>query len=135
MSMAAGPLPEAPFIQDTSDRRYANDLDSADRHDRLFAARVLHRRVREAHRVGTKPHPSIRVLEAQQKLDDFDRLIAPQCVRLLEVDNISVLCIKILGLLQTKAALQPLQKLQSHGPQGSKGKAVRRAIKRIKAGQ
>ena len=133
--MAAGPLPQVPIIQDTSDRRYANDLDSADRHDRLFAARVLHRRVRAAQRVGTKSNQSIRVLEAQQRLDDFDQLIAPQCTRLLGVDNISVLCINILGLLQTEAALQPLQDIQSLGPKGCKAKALRRAIKRIEAGQ
>jgi len=135
LSFAAGPLPNSPVRQDTTDRRYANDLDSADSHDRLYAARVLQRRVKEAWRIGGLNGDHLRIMEARQKLADFDELVAPRCARLLHVNNLLGPCARILGLLETPNALDPLRKIDHTDIGLCQRRAIQRAIKRIEAAQ
>ena len=128
---AAGTIPRAPVKQDTSDERYANDLDGGDRHKRLFAARVLLRRTAEAARVGNRATVDIQVMEARQRLSDFDRLVAPKCLRLLNTANIARPCAKMLGLLETAGAVDALEDLAASDAGFCTRRAARRALKRI----
>ena len=130
-AVAAGPIPNSPVKQDTSDKRYANDLDSADPHSRLYAARVLARRVKEARRIDARKVESIRVLEARQRLEIFDEIVAPKCMRLLGASNIAVPCARILGLLQTHQALDALRAVESQEPGFCLRRTVKLAIRRI----
>jgi HEAT repeat protein len=128
---AAGTIPDSPVKQDTSDHRYAHDLDSGDKDDRLFAARVLLRRVKEATRVGSRNSSDMRVVEARQRLEDFDRLIAPKCIRLLTTKNIARPCARMLGLLETEAAIEPLQDLIAADPGFCTKRTAEWALRRI----
>ena len=134
-AFSAGPLPNAPVRQDTTDRRYANDLDSADAHARLYAARVLQRRVKEAWGISGQSGESLRVMEARQKLADFDGMVAPQCTRSLHVGNLLGPCARILGFLQTRSALPPLRAVDQSQLGPCRRRAVKLAIKRIEASQ
>ena len=127
----AGTIPQTPIPQDTTDQRYANDLDGGDKHKRLFAARVLLRRTHEAARVGGRSTEDIRVMEARQRLADFDTLVAPKCVRLLKTSNVSRPCAKILGLLETQAAIVPLRELEASAEAFCTRRAARWALRRI----
>ena len=131
MARAAGTIPRSPVAQDTSDQRYANDLDGGDRHKRLFAARVLLRRTAEAARIGNRTTADIRVMQARQRLDDFDRLVAPKCLRLLSTPNVARPCAKMLGLLETKEAIQPLQALATSDAGFCTRRAARWALRRL----
>ena len=128
---AAGTIPQTPIPQDTTDQRYANDLDGADKHKRLFAARVLLRRTNEAARIGSRSSEDIRVMEARQRLADFDTLVAPKCIRLLATPNVSRPCARILGLLETQAAIAPLQALEDSADTFCTRRAARWALRRI----
>ena len=128
---AAGTIPRSPILTDTSDERYANDLDGGDKHKRLFAARVLLRRVSEAARVGNQTTADIQVMEARQRLEDFDRLVAPKCMRLLNTSNIARPCARMLGLLETADAVEPLRVLVTSDPGFCTKRAAQWAIKRI----
>ncbi len=128
---AAGPIPNAPFRQDTSDARYANDLDGADRGDQLYAARVLLRRVRESVRVGAGLDVDIGVMEARQRLDDFDKTVAPKCIRLLEGSAIRRQCARILGFLETASARGPLEVMATQSDRHCDRRAATWALRRI----
>jgi hypothetical protein len=130
---AVGTVPNTPIKRDVSSRRYVNDLDSADPHIRLFAARVLLRRTREAARNGAKESNDMRALEGRQLLSVFDRTLAPQCMRQLKTKNIVRPCVQILGLLETSAALAPLQALLQADPPPCLQRATRHAISRIRS--
>ena len=128
---AAGTVPQAPVARDTSDERYANDLDGGDKHKRLFAARVLLRRVAEAARVGNRTTVDIGVMEARQRLADFDRIVAPKCLRLLSNSNIDRQCARMLGLLETQSAVEPLNALIASNPGFCTKRAAQWALRRI----
>ena len=132
---SAGPIPNAPFQQDTSDMRYANDLDSADINVRLFAARVLLRRAKEAWRVGGRQNESLRVIEARQRLANFDEIVAPRCTRLIDIRNIQHPCVKILGLLESRNSLQRLKSIDTTKLNRCRKSAVQQAIRRIERNQ
>jgi hypothetical protein len=115
-ALASGPNIHSQRPQDTSNTKYANDLVGADKSDRLYAAQVLLRRVKTAWKTSVKEGDSIQVLEARQALSEFDQSVAPRCLRMLSTANTAKPCIRILGMLETKAALEPLrQQLDSAG--------------------
>ena len=132
---AAGPLHGVPIPQDTSLERYASDLVGQDAHKRLFAARVLRTRVREAWRVAGKAGDDLRNTEALQTLSDFDTLIAPRCIRQLAVANTLRPCADILGMLETKDALPALRNAQNNVQQRRDRRVLKSAIERIEYAQ
>ena len=134
-ALGVGTIPNSPVKQDTSSLRYANDLDSADANIRLYAARVLRNRVKEAWRIGNRESTDIRVMEARQTLSDFDHMVAPRCMRLLDTRNVAGPCARILGLLETKAAMTPLERLLASEPALCVRHAARKALKRIEGAQ
>jgi len=133
-ALASGPNVHSPRAQDTSNVRYASDLVGSNAADRLYAARVLLRRVRSAWKSSVKDSDDIDVLEARQTLSEFDEIVAPRCLRMLSTNNTAKPCIQILGMLETKAALEPMhQQLASAG--WCKARLLRRAIGRIEGVQ
>ena len=130
-SWAVGPLHGLPIPQDTSLERYAGDLVGEDAHKRLFAARVLRTRVREAWRVAGRSAGDFRNTEALQTLSDFDTIIAPRCIRQLKVQNTLRPCAKILGMLETKQALPALQSAMQETKHRRSRHIIEVAIKRI----
>ena len=134
-SWAAGPLHGVPIPQDTSLERYASDLVGEDSHKRLFAARVLRTRVREAWRVAGRNTDDFRNTEALQTLSDFDTLIAPRCIRQLKVQNTLRPCAKILGMLETETALPALRSAMQETKVRRSQRVIGVAIKRIEYAQ
>ena len=133
-ALASGPSRHSPLPQDTSNARYASDLVGSDASDRLYAARVLLRRVRTAWKLSTKDDDSIEVLEARQTLTEFDEIVAPRCLRMLSTSNTAKPCIQILGMLETEAALDPMrQQLASAG--WCQTRLLRRSIGQIEGSQ
>jgi hypothetical protein len=128
---ATGPIRGVPIQQDTSLERYANDLVGEDASDRLYAARVLRRRVREAWRLAGRSGADLRIIEARQTLSHFDILIAPRCIRQLSVPNTRKACAAILGMLETESALPDLHKAEAMSNSRSNTRAFRVAIQRI----
>jgi hypothetical protein len=134
LALASGPNVHSLLPQDTSNARYASDLVGTDASDRLYAARVLLRRIRTAWRMSTKDDDSIEVLEARQTLNEFDEIVAPRCLRMLSKSNTAKPCIQILGMLETEAALDPMrQQLGSAG--WCQARLLRRAIGQIEGSQ
>lgn len=128
---ATGPLHGIPIQQDQSIERYANDLIGDDKSDRLFAARVLRNRVREAWRLAGRAGTDLRVIEARQTLSHFDTLVAPRCIRQLDVANTRRACASILGMLETEAALPALRKAANSTTNRAEARVIRTAIRRI----
>ncbi|MGB0640701.1 MAG: hypothetical protein ACPGTU_15285 [Myxococcota bacterium] len=132
---ARGPVHQLPFAPDTSLERYAHDLIGQNSADRLYAARVLHRRVREAWRTSVKDSSDIRVIEAKQTLADFDTLVAPKCIRQLKVSNTLRPCASILGMLETEAAVDALKWQLGQENSRRNRRVINRALGRIQASQ
>jgi HEAT repeat protein len=130
-----GTIPNSPVQQDTSSERYINDLDSADPNLRIFAARVLLRRTKEAARIGNRESTELRVLEARALMSAFDVKLAPRCTRLLTTKNVARACAQILGLLETQEAIGPLKALIAHEPSRRVRRSATHAIDRIQAAQ
>ena len=134
-AFAAGPLTASPVQQDMSTERYANDLVGSDLSDRLYAARVLRRRVRTAWRLAGRNTDGFQVDEARQTLADFDLIVAPRCIRQLNVQNVRVPCADILGMLETKEALTALQVATKKSLRHRERKALEGAIRKIQGSQ
>ena len=130
-----GPLKDIPVEQDTSNARYAADLVGDDEPKRLYAARVLLRRVRTAWRLAVRDDADIRTIEARQTLSEFDELVAPRCIRQLTVRSTVKTCAKILGLLETQAALSTLEEQLNTAQKRRTQRALRRAIERVEGAQ
>ena len=130
--IAAGPLPTSPIQQDISTERYANDLIGDDASDRLYAARVLHRRVRQAWRRAGKDDDGFHTIEARQTLAHFDLVVAPRCIRQMSVKNVRVPCARILGMLETADALPALQLAANRSLRAKEKRAIGLAVRRIK---
>ena len=128
---ARGPINHLPVAPDTSLERYVHDLVGQDAADRLFAARVLHRRVREAWRLATRTSGEMNVIEAKQTLVDFDTMVAPKCIRQLKVANTVRPCAAILGMLETEAAVQPLLDQRDRERKRRNIRVIDRALLRI----
>jgi len=128
---ARGPIHHLPVPPDTSLERYVQDLIGQDPADRLFAARVLHTRVREAWRLSTRTSADIHVIEAKQTLVDFDTMVAPKCIRQLKVPNTLRPCAAILGMLETEAAVQPLLDQRAQERKRRNIRVIDRALLRI----
>ncbi len=134
LALASGPNAHSLLPHDTSNARYASDLVASDASDRLYAARVLLRRVRNAWRLSTKDNDTIEVLEARQTHNEIDEIVAPRCLRMLSTSNTAKPCIQILGMLETQAALDPMrQQLGSAG--WCQTRLLRRAIGQIEGAQ
>jgi hypothetical protein len=127
------PIHHMPIGTDTSLERYVHDLIGQDPSDRLFAARVLHRRVREAWRLSSRESADINVIEAKQTLSDFDTMVAPKCIRQLKVTNTMRPCASILGMLETQDAVQPLLEQRDQERSRRNIRAINRALERIQA--
>jgi hypothetical protein len=134
-AQAAGPLKGLPIKQDTSTLRYASDLVGSDAPNRLYAVRVLRRRVRTAWRLAVKDGSDMHLLEARQTLSEFDSLVAPRCIRQLDVPATLRPCAQILGMLETSAALPSLRKQLAQPNGWSTRRAIDKAIRRIEAAQ
>ena len=132
---ATGPLHGVPIQQDTSLERYANDLVGDDTSERLYAVRVLRRRVRGAWRIAGRNNMELRVIEARQTLSHFDTLVAPRCIRQLKVANTRKGCASILGMLETADALDELRAAQHTTNRKSDVRVIQRAIHRIEGVQ
>ena len=132
---AAGPLKGLPVKQDTSTLRYASDLVGTDAPNRLYAVRVLRRRVRTAWRLAVRDGTDMHILEARQTLSEFDSLVAPRCIRQLEVPATLKACAQILGMLETKAALLPLRAKRTQPNGWFTKRAIDTALRRIEAAQ
>jgi len=132
---AAGPLKGLPVKQDTSTLRYASDLVGTDAPKRLYAARVLRRRVRTAWRLAVRDGTDMHVLEARQTLSEFDSLIAPRCIRQLDVPATLRPCAQILGLLETRSALPFLKDQRERADGWITRRIIGKAIGRIEAAQ
>lgn len=130
---ARGPVHHLPIPADTSLERYVQDLVGQDSADRLFAARVLHRRVREAWRNSAKDSSEIKVIEAKQTMADFDTLVAPKCIRQLSVANTLRPCASILGMLETEEAVTPLIEQRDQEESRRNRRVIDRALSRIQA--
>ena len=133
--LAAGPLPTSPVRQDTTTERYADDLVGQDVSDRLYAARVLLRRVRTAWRVAGRKGDALQTIEARQTLANFDQLVAPRCIRQLAVRNVRIPCTQILGMLETKEAVPALQQVTLASLSSREHRIVLRTIRRIEGVQ
>ena len=133
LAEAAGPVQNIPVPQDTSNARYAADLVGEDGPKRVYAARVLLRRVRTAWRFAVREDTDILTLEARQTLSEFDALVAPRCIRQLTVPDTRRQCARILGLLETKGAIDPLKLEFESAKRRCDRKALLRAIERIEA--
>ncbi|MFH1466451.1 MAG: hypothetical protein ABIO70_18855 [Pseudomonadota bacterium] len=119
---------------DTSSEHYAHDLTGADASDRLYAARVLHSRLRLALKGARRGAPgSFRRDEALATLDDFDATVAPACTEALTFRNVAAHCATMLGLLEHEEARPALEALLSPESRanGRLRRKARRAIERI----
>ena len=133
-ALASGPVRDLPVEQDTTLERYAHDLVGSDASDRLYAAREILRRVRRAHRLASRDGVEIEILEAKQHLTDFDRMVAPKCIRQLTVQNVRRICATILGLLETNEAITPLESaLEAETRRGARRSMVK-ALERLQPG-
>lgn len=132
---AAGPLKGLPVSQDTTNARYAADLVSGDGPKETYAARVLRRRVRSAWRAAARDREDFQAIEARQILGEFDALVAPRCIRQLSNPRTLRPCAQILGMLETEAALEPLQTALTEPLGRCTRKAIERAIGRVEAAQ
>ena len=132
---AAGPIKGLPVDQDTSNARYATDLVGSDRPKKLYAARVLKRRVRTAWKVAARPGADLHTLEARQTLSEFDTLVAPRCIRQLADKATRKECAAILGFLETPEALDPLRTQLDDAPSWCERRALERALKRVEQAQ
>jgi hypothetical protein len=109
------------------------DLEGGRRPQRLLAARELRRQVRRAIRESWAPEGSITADEAMQAMQWFDDNLAPLCADVvLEEEPVLVRnCARVLGMLETRAALAQLQQASAR-PQGwRQSRALRRAIGQI----
>jgi len=105
------------------------DLEGLDRSDRLYAARVLRSRVKEALRVAERARPgSLLHDEALGILDDFDAMVSEPCIQALAFDNVALHCADILGLLEVERAQEPLAALLD--PQRAPSRRLRRHVER-----
>jgi len=114
--------------------QYAQDLSGSSPAKRRYAARVLLRQVRTARRqAATGPEDDLTRDQARQTLTDSDRLVAPGCIRHLSVREITAPCADILRLLETQAALAPLE--VQLGREGRRGvqRRLQRAITTLKS--
>ena len=121
---------------DTSNARYAQDLTGADVSDRLYAARVLHSRLRLALKDARRGAPgSLRQDDALATLDDFDAEVAPACVEALSRRNVAAHCATMLGLLEYAAAVPALEGLLApeSDASGRLQRKAQRALDRIRA--
>ena len=134
-AIAAGPLTTMPIDQDTSTERYASDLLGSDVSERLYAARVLRRRVRSAWRIAGRNGAGLHAIEARQTLAHFDVVVAPRCIRQLTMKGIRVPCAQILGMLETNDALPALKTAAKRTLSAREQRAVEVAIGRIKGSQ
>jgi len=100
----------------------------------LFAARELRRQVRWALRVTSRDEgASLSASEGWLMLEDFDRSLAPACIKGLDEPNISGPCATILGLLETEAALPALQESLHKTRRPQVRRKTQRAINNIQA--
>jgi len=134
-AQAAGPLKGLPISQDTTTARYAADLVGNDGPKQTYAARVLRRRVRSAWRVAARNRDDLQTIEARQMLGEFDALVAPRCIRQLSNPGTLRPCAQILGMLETKAALEPLRMALAQSRPRCTRKAIERAIFRLEDAQ
>jgi hypothetical protein len=105
-------MAHSPQPVDTSCERYAHDLRGADVSDRLYAARVLHSRLRLALRDARRGAPgSLRQDDALATLDDLETEVAPACIEALAYRNVAVHCATMLGLLEHSEATPALEAL------------------------
>ena len=121
--------------KDVSLERYAGDLVGQDPHDRLFAARVIRTRVREAWRWAGGATDQLRAIEARQMLSTFDVLVAPRCTRQLSVANLLRPCAQILGMLEFEAALPALLEARQSAHLQRDKRTLDAAINRIRSAQ
>ncbi len=134
-ALAAGPFDKGHVQKDVSMERYAGDLVGQDPHDRIFAARTIRTRVREAWRWAGGATDHLRAIEARQTLSFFDVLVAPRCTRQLTVPNVMRPCAQILGMLETKDALPALEDAYQTAQQRRDKRAIQVAIERIQSAQ
>ena len=106
-----------------------------DPHDRLFAARVIRARVREAWRWAGGGAHQLRTIEARQNLSNFDVMVAPRCIRQLSEPNVMRPCAQILGMLESKAALSALQQAYKSTENRRSKRALHHAIEQIRSAQ
>ena len=132
---AAGPLATSPIEQDLSTERYANDLVGSDVSDRLYAARVLRRRVRTAWRIAGRNGNGFSTIEARQTLAEFDVIVAPRCIRQLELKDVRIPCAHILGMLETVDALPALTTAAQTTVNDREKRIIALAIHRIEESQ
>lgn len=99
----------SPQLVDTSNDRYIQDLLGQDKSDRLYAARTLRSRLRVALGDYDRREGTMRQLDAEAALDDFDRLVAPACIEALQLRNVSHHCAWILGALAYQPAVPILE--------------------------
>jgi hypothetical protein len=121
---------------DTSNERYAHDLVGADASDRLYAARVLHSRLRVALRDARRGAAgSLRQDEALATLDDFETDIAPACLQALRHRNVAAHCTTMLGELEHTDAAPVLESLLApeSGASARLQRKARHALDRIHA--
>ena len=115
---------------------YLADLSSKDRPDRLYAARELRRRVRNASRAAEGRIGTLRSEEARHTLALFDAQLAPKCIELLALHpDLRGPCADILGTLRTDDALPVLLEHAANEERGWVERKLARAAERIKQSQ
>lgn len=110
-----------------------NDLFSGSRPRRLFAARSFRKQIAQALRTSLHSGNIEREAEALLYLEDMDRKVAPQCIMGLEDADLKVPCARILGLLETREALRPLQAALTTTEDKAAQRAMAKAVERIEA--
>jgi hypothetical protein len=114
----------SPQPVDTSNERYIQDLRGSDASDRLYAARTLRSRLRMAIKDAERREGTLRQIDALASLDDFEVLVAPACLEVLDQRNVAHHCAQILGLLAYEPAREDLEALAS--PDSDTGCRARR---------
>ncbi len=109
-----------------------SDLLSGSASRRRFAARNLLKGTRTALRTVESRNPEIQA-EALLYLEDMDRQVAPECMENLDKPELLLPCAKLLGLLETQAALPVLQAALPMAEGGRTQRAITAAIESIQA--
>ena len=130
--IAGGPaVGTAPPSESVIVDRLLADLDHPDAPRRLFAARELRRRVKQALRLSESDRGD--ALDAQAallELQVYDERLAPRCLLALSEPQTLLPCVDVLGLLETEAARPGLEELARGGKRRARRHAER-ALERL----
>ena len=130
LMMGSGSHLSNPMIHnDVSIDRYASDLVGKDKSDRLYAARHLRSELRSVIKTSERaPEDTLTFDELMAKLDDYDTIVAPACMKALKVENTRTACVDIIGMLEFKPALPYLMALLDEEPSSRLERKLQKAV-------